>query len=384
MPRNWNFYLCLILMLLGPRAFCGEVLVLGDGVERYALGRHLDYFDDKSASLPFSEIMSEAFAGRFQSNRSETPNFGHTVSNLWFRVALQNDSLTRSEWLLEVQAPRLHQAEVYLAGEDGRIDYQVSGMSLPFSYRAVVSRHINFKLTLLPGQKKNLFVRATGAGSMQLPMVLWQPEAFTKADHDEQMLMGLYYGAIIAILLVNLMAFATTRDITFIYYVAYLASFGLFQFALNGHWFEYVFSNRPEMMQWILLLLIALASSSGLQFTRAFFDLRQHMPRANRLLHVLSLVPFLSIGIACLAGIAPAIKMTTAFGFVNAITGFAVTFLCLRRRVVQVRYFLIAWTGLLIGVIAIALRNFEILPSVFITDYGLQIGSFLELVLLSY
>ena len=47
------------------------------------------------------------------------------------------------------------------------------------------------------------------------------------------------------------------------------------------------------------------------------------------------------------------------------------------------RYFAIAWFMLLCGTAVLGLKSFGLLPSVFITEYGQQIGSVLEIALLS-
>ncbi len=381
--RNCGLWLMLILMLLSPAAFGGNTLILDNNIKQYALGRHLDYFEDQTNNRSIADMSSPIFSGKFQPCTSERPNFGHTASSIWVRTVLQNNSPDRSEWLLEVQAPRLNKAEIYLVDASGQVEFQNNGMSFPFSTRAIASRYINFKLKLAPGQQKTLFMRAEAYGSLQLPLVLWQPESFIKADHNEQLLMGFYYGAIIAILLINLTAFFMIRDITYIFYVAHLAIFGLLQFAMNGHMLEYVFPNRPEIVGRIVLVLIPLATSTALQFTRHFLDLAHHMPRANRLMHALSLLSLLNIAIG-LHFDALAAKLSTAFVLAVTVTFLYVSFFGLYKGIKQVRHFLFAWTAFLVGVILFAMKNFDLLPSVFITDYGMQIGSIFEFFLLCY
>jgi hypothetical protein len=48
------------------------------------------------------------------------------------------------------------------------------------------------------------------------------------------------------------------------------------------------------------------------------------------------------------------------------------------------KYFLIAFSLLIIGIIAALLKNFGILPRVFLTEYSIQIGSAIELIMLSF
>lgn len=48
------------------------------------------------------------------------------------------------------------------------------------------------------------------------------------------------------------------------------------------------------------------------------------------------------------------------------------------------KYFLIAFSLLIIGIIAALLKNFGILPRVFLTEYSIQMGSAIELIMLSF
>lgn len=380
-------YLIIILSLtfFNQSAFSKNTLVLTDRVDRYTLGPYLDYFEDPTGKLTVQDLSSADFRDKFQANKTETPNFGHTRSDLWVRVDLRNESATRGQWLLEVQSARLTKAEVYLINPvDGSVEVQSAHASQPFSARAVASRNFNLKLALAPGQSKTLLVNATSNGSLQLPLVLWTPDAFTHADHHEQLLMGIYYGAILAILVVNLMAFLTIRDTLFLYYVAYLGSFGLLQFSHNGHLLEYVLSQDPDLTAWAFLLAMALATISASEFTRRFLELRRHMPRTDRLMRAMTLLWLLDLVLILWLEDPIGIQIATGLILVAACTLLTVAVVCVRKGLRQGRYFLIAWSGFLLGVMALALRNFDLLPSVFITTYGMQIGSFFEFILLTY
>ena len=57
---------------------------------------------------------------------------------------------------------------------------------------------------------------------------------------------------------------------------------------------------------------------------------------------------------------------------------------CLRSGNRGARWFLIAWSLLLVGVAVLAFRNLGWLPTNFVTTYGMLIGSALEMLMLSF
>ena len=57
---------------------------------------------------------------------------------------------------------------------------------------------------------------------------------------------------------------------------------------------------------------------------------------------------------------------------------------CWRAGQPGARVFILAWTALLVGVVVVGLRNLDLLPTTFISFYAIQIGSAVEMVLLSF
>ncbi len=376
--------LFLALTLFSEGAPCQNALVLDDRHDRYDIGLKLEYYEDKTNQLTFADIASEEFRGRFRPSQSKAPNFGHTRSDIWVRVTLRNESAARDLWLLEIQSSRLAKADVYLVDPaDGTFEVKAAHDFQPYSARAVAGRHFNLKVEIPPGRSRTLLVNAAAYGTLQLPLVLWTPEAFAQADHHQQLVMGVYYGMILAILLVNAMAYFTIRETLFLYYAAYLASFGALQFGQNGHLLEYVTPWDPDLMGYLFMVAMALTSVSALEFTRKFLDLPSHMPRTSLLARTIVLLWVFDAWLVWHTGDHAAVQFGTLLVLLTAGTLLAAA-VAMRNRVRQGRYFLVAWSGFLVGTLALGLRNLDILPNNFITTYGMQIGSFFEFVLLTY
>jgi PAS domain S-box-containing protein len=76
-----------------------------------------------------------------------------------------------------------------------------------------------------------------------------------------------------------------------------------------------------------------------------------------------------------------------AVSTLGAITPLAVIssgIVCFRKGHPGARYFLLAWTLLMVGVSMMGARNLGLVPTNFFTLYGIQIGSALEMLLLSF
>ena len=87
-------------------------------------------------------------------------------------------------------------------------------------------------------------------------MKIWNEKAMTEHKSDEQILFGLYYGLILAMALYNLFLFIYVKDLSYLFYVMYIVSFGLLQMSLNGLAFQYVWPNSTWLASYAPTFLI--------------------------------------------------------------------------------------------------------------------------------
>jgi diguanylate cyclase (GGDEF)-like protein len=78
------------------------------------------------------------------------------------------------------------------------------------------------------------------------------------------------------------------------------------------------------------------------------------------------------------------IQLMTMATVIAPVLALCVTVWLLQHGVRQARYFLAAFTGLLLGSVLTSLHMFNLVPASMWTEYGLQIGSLLEFTLLSF
>jgi diguanylate cyclase (GGDEF)-like protein len=79
-----------------------------------------------------------------------------------------------------------------------------------------------------------------------------------------------------------------------------------------------------------------------------------------------------------------ALQTMSLTGLLVTLTLLITSFVCVGYKVPGARLFALAWMMLLSGAVLLALRNFALIPSNFLTLYAMQIGSGLEMILLSF
>ncbi len=294
-----------------------------------------------------------------------------------------NRNPDESRWLLVQEYPLSDRVDVYALYADGRTVHQAGGDHVPFGQRAVRYRHPNFNLALPYGEPVELLVRVQSESSMQVPLVLYTQNAFTEVARDAQLGIGVYYGILVALFVYNLVLWLSLRDASYFWYLFHISAFGLVLFTLNGFGFEYLWPNWPWLADRAVPLSICLALIAMMQFARTFLGQAQRFPRGN-------IVSLAFIGFFALLGLAsiwlpysistPIASRAVLLGVLWIVIA---TIVVLRRGYTPATLFLLAWATFLLGTAIFTLLAFGLLPKTFYTEYGVQIGSALEMLLLS-
>jgi len=218
---------------------------------------------------------------------------------------------------------------------------------------------------------------------VDLDLALYDAHALIGALSREQLAYGVYYGGFLVLVLYNFFIFLIVRDRAFFYYLLYATSYGLYFAIHNGIAFEFLWPNNPAWGNQSLLVTLALALIFGLQFTRTFLDTAGFAARLDKAALVLQALavsglvasffaPYavLILPLALLTVIVTMLIMT--LGTLGVVKGYA-----------PARYFMTAWGMLLVGVMAYMLKVFGLAPHNVFTQNGFQVGSLMEMVLLS-
>jgi two-component system, sensor histidine kinase LadS len=383
----WLALLALLLLISAALAQLpqrAEPVRLQAGHTHVPLAAYTAFRIQFEPELELSRLFDIADNGGFEPLPGASPVFGFDSRPHWFHLRLQNFDSDLPRWLLVLEYSLLDEIDVYLRDASGSISRQRSGDILPFAERAIAHRHPNFWIAVERGSYADVLIRVRSQSSIQVPLSLWDFEAFAQRDRDAQLGMGLYYGILIALLLYNLVLFASLRDVSYLYYIFHVAAFGLVMLCVNGLAFQYLWPASPRLANLAVPLSMAIGLVAMLLFTRHFLDLARTSPLANRLMLGLTLAMAALAALTTVLEYRLAVLLGTAsvFPAVALVLGSAVA--ASRRGYKPARWFLVAWALLLLGTLLYASVSFGLLPKTFVTEYGIQIGSALELVLLSF
>ena len=375
--------LATLLMLVSSWAAAQETLRLGDDVGHVSLTPHLAYYHDTTGGEDLATALERMHQGSFSPLPGGSTAFGFQRGAFWFHARMVNRSPTETRWLLVQRYALSDHVDMYLRDSHGNVTHQAGGDALPFDARSIQYRHPNFWLQLPLDQPMDLFVRVQSQSSMQVPFSLYTPAAFTERSRDAQFGIGIYYGILLALFFYNLVLWLTLRDPSYVWYLLHISAFGLVLFTLNGLGFEYLWPNSNWLADKAVPLSICLAQIGMQQFARHFLELRRRWRLGDR-------VGLGMIGFFVLLGVAStqlpyriSTPIASAAVFLSIAWIAIASFVVLMRGYKPARLFLLAWAMFLFGTGIFTALAFGLLPKNFLTEYGVQIGSALEMLLLS-
>ncbi len=374
-----------------PASAQGNALILDEGTGRYSLGPHLAYLEDKEGQWNIEDVTSEEMHRKFTPDKKRVLNFGFTNSVYWLRFTLETripvsepgTSDSHAEWLLELAYPLLDYVTLYLPDGRGGFKAISTGDQFPFDHREVRHHHFIFPIQTKAGQRHTIYLFIKTDSSMQIPLTIWSPVRFAEKVSQEHYWLGIYYGIMLVMVIYNLFIFFSVRETNYLFYVLFIISYVFFQMSLSGQAYEYLWPDFPWWGNRSVPFSIGLAIFSMIQFSRHFLQTPRHSPLLDRGLLFFLAASGLMMMLALILNYSIAIRIVAAFVVFPSLALFAAGIVSLRKGYRMARYFLIAGLMIVVGIVLYSFKAFALLPSNFFTNYAIQTGSAMLVIVLA-
>lgn len=380
MPLMRRLLAALLLLFALPAL---AALELGPGEASQPAAHALQYLEDSSHRLQLADVLALP-PSAWHENKAEVFNHGYNASTWWLRVQVRNPDPEARRQLLSIAYPVLDDLEVWVTGPGHAPAHYRLGEDWPFHSRPVQHRDFVIPLPLTAGETDTVLLRVRSASSIQLPITLWQRDAFFEQDQELLLGHGLYFGTMLAMAVYNLFVFFVLRDRSYLYYVVCVLSMATFLACLNGLAFQYLW---PEGTTWTnQAIIIALCSTLlfGGLFTTRLLHLDLHLPLLQRLLLVLVAISILLIAASLIWPHSYLIREAIVNAFLGCVGCLAAGVLRWRQGDSTARLYTIAWASMLTGGMLLALNKLGLLPQNPVTENAAQFGSAMEVILLSF
>jgi len=376
--------LYIFLILLGSFLVKAQkAIIIDDEFKHTELSTQLIYAQDKSKSLQLKDVSTL----KFEELPPGQPNFGFNNSSYWFKGKIINSTVQWQSPIISVANPNLDVVNLYVSSRKTGFHKKLMGDLAPFSSRGNANKYYHFNLQLLPSDTVLFYLNVQNSGEQfHVPLSIGTTEYFQNYDSNEQLIFGIYFGFILFVLLLNSFFYYVLKDKSSLLYIGYLSTLLFLQLSLTGFGFKYLWPNSVFLANHANPIFASISMLFLLLFCQEFLNIQHYLPRLNKLIHA---VKYYLIVVA----ITSWIDVNTVYVFsVLSINGLSlvlilfiipVSIYILKQKFKPARFFIVAFIALILSVLLFVLKNAGILPSNNITNYGLQIGSALEVLLLT-
>ena len=322
---------------------------------------------------------------------------GFTSQAVWFRVEVSLPaSRTPGGWVLEFGEPLLNFVDVHLpetqdtdmgtgpgtgSGNGWRVIRM--GDKLPFASRPLASRNFAVPLDWAPlASTASVYVRVQSGTSIHLPTRLLSHEELIASDQQALVINAMYIGVMAGLLLYNLLLLLRVRELLYLYYAAWLFTFGLFVLCLDGMAFQYLWPQAPGLNDFssVLSLLLSTFLLVAFWFRSVSENVRTSRLPRDRIWLTWMVVAAL---VAVLLPYRIAIQLTIVFTLACAAGQVWMATRTGRNRVLGMRSLLISYLPLLVAGYVLAMQRFGLFDSTPVIEYAVAVGSALQAIMLS-
>ena len=370
-------------------------LVVDQQHTRYDLSLDVQVLRDKQGDKTLAQVMNTS-AGWYQ-NLQKPPNFSFSSDVIWLKVEITRSSRRDSassgdivnHWLLELANANQDFLDVYqvylIENQAPHIVHTKTGDRLPFEDRALPYRNFLFPIDFTISSNLQVYLRLANSDGLHAPspLFLWQQQAFSYVNGDRNMGLGVYLGIMLVMAIYNLFLFTAIRDKTYLFYVGYVVCLVLWLFSYFGFSSQYLWPEHPELGNRLIITLACLWCGFMLYFVRCFLDTKNLVPWFDKLCLSFIGCLYICLVLGLLGSYALVTQLIVVMALLLCVPCCVSAWLCWKRGNQAARFFLLAWSIMLLAMVTFTLKIAGVLPAVFVVENAMQIGSALEVTLLS-
>ncbi len=303
---------------------------------------------------------------------------------MWLRFEATNQ-YAMQHWLLQVNLPTVDDVSLYFQDAKGDWKIQQAGDSYAHTTWPIRDRYPLFNLDTRQDQSIVYFLRvAHGRVPFSAGIDIMSHEAVIKQRQVEFFWLGSYFGMMLVVIVVSIAIGLAQRYANFIRYAAYVSVLGFAQLAFLGLGTQFV---SPNWLAWNAVssfVMPAFSVSAGLWLVRALLRPKQYAPMLDRWVFMLVV---LQTAVAIVEMVSPSLlgfHVSNAISLVALFSLYTMVWSGWRHGDHNALWIAAGFLPVVLSAFFPILRNFGVLPTGFMTQYAVTLGSGLEAPILLY
>src|SRR5690554_4422888 len=336
-------------------------------------------FVDESRQLQIEDVVKIDFT----TDSAKTLNLGISVDKFWIKFQITNHTDEPNLFLLFNQ-PSLDEISLYTKNQTGEWKKFTLGNYKKYSNRFIDIPEYAFPVFIPSGSNTEFYISIQSKDQMQVPIYVGTERAVSRFAVNKSLIFGLYFGIIIIMAVYHFFIYFSVEKVSYLFYILFIVCVGLVQMDFQGYAFQFLWPNYP----WIALnssfLVPMLSGLSTALFVKRFLYTKFFTPKLHIGINIYMALCVSAASIGLIGYHFLGVQMLQIIALLGAIYAMFIAFVIMNRGFRPAKFFLIAFAIFFVSVVVFVLRNFNIIPYTLFTSYILEIGSVIQIVLLSF
>lgn len=267
---------------------------------------------------------------------------------------------------------------------DGKVSNH--GSEIPLAKRDAPTIYPFVDFIIEAGERKTIYIKRTGSHTFATRVYLTDPLGYFFYKTNRENSFRYYVGAILALIIYNLMLVIFFKNKNYIIYCLFALSFLLVVLNLHGV-LDYIDIFPNSTFSNYLIVSSSFALMMAVLMGENFLSVKEKIPELNSSFKIMFFLPLTTI----FAGLTPLYSHYIVFwGYlidIYILLGLSLlivaAFIALKRKVPLAAVYIASWSCLFIAALLYYGNTFGLFPKIFITEFAFLIANVLEMIILS-
>jgi signal transduction histidine kinase/AmiR/NasT family two-component response regulator len=292
----------------------------------------------------------------------------------------------RSTKIIELLYDYVDFLDLYRPLPSGGFERSRAGDQAPKRSRELPDRLMLLPIHQLAGSTQTYFLSYQDSLPPKLSFKLWDQEGLWYERLTEQFLFGMFYGAVVVLMIYSLAIFIASRVRVYLAYAGYILTLIIYMFTHNGLLQYFLLMHDGVIIKSSYLVTIGLLSLGGLFLLTEFLDTQTHTPKLHRFIQILKVASLLvipAIGLLGWGWVANILAVSVG-GIVSTCVFVTSIYFALVLKSLAGRYLLAAFLLPYFGSMLMVARALNLIEVNLFSEYGMQFGSLVEMIVLAF
>jgi two-component system, sensor histidine kinase LadS len=237
-------------------------------------------FIDKSTSIKIEDILKDKIFG-FE--KKSDLNFGISSSNFWLHLKVDNNTNSYNTQFLCFECTTLDSIIIYQIKNNSVLSTSILGENIPFYQRQKINKKYVLQIELNPSQSNEYYVKIPGLNQpVNLSGRLTNRNHFEILNESSFFFIGIIYGIMLLILLLNISFYIITRDFLYVNFSLQLIFSWISLIYFDGLIHQFVFPNSGYWSNQTIPIALCLTFFFSNKSVSEYYNLSELVPWANK------------------------------------------------------------------------------------------------------